>query len=299
MARSRTDRKPALAASALLHAGVLAAVLISWQWGAKHMTLGQVVPVQIVNGPPADMAPAVQAPEPSPATAENPTPQATAPPTPVAPPAPTPSPPPPQPKQAVQPTPKPTPAPGKPTATSTAKPAPTGRGKPAKGLDLNALAASLPRAHKASKPSKSFDLAALAASIPRPAQGEKGANKPRTAAVAHTGAGTEDHLSASDANGLVTKLQRLWNPNCDVEGAAGINVRVSFALNRDGTLASPPQLIDRGIDPNGSSLLEASAHRALSAVVRGAPYTELPPNAYGDWKVVKVNFDAKQACSRR
>jgi outer membrane biosynthesis protein TonB len=299
MARSQTNRKPALAVSALLHAAAIAAAVISWQWGSKHMTLGQVVPVTIVNGPPADMAPAIEAPEPSPATAEEPVPQATAPPTPVAPPAPKPTPPAPQPKQAVEPTPKPTPAPGKPTAKAVAKPAPTGQGKPAKGLDLSALAASLSKSKSKAKPSKSLDLSALAASLSKPAQGAKGANKPRTAAQAETGAGTQDHLSASDVNGLVTKLQRLWNPNCDVEGAAGINVKVRISFNHDGTLSAPPQLVDRNIDPTSESLLGASAHRALSAVVRGAPYTELPPNAYGDWKVMVVNFNAKQACARR
>ena len=61
MARSRTNRIPALAAAALLHGAVAVLALISWQWSSKHLKLGQVVPVEIVNGPPADMAPAVQA----------------------------------------------------------------------------------------------------------------------------------------------------------------------------------------------------------------------------------------------
>jgi outer membrane biosynthesis protein TonB len=289
MARSRTNRTPALAAAAALHGAVLALALISWQWSSRHLKLGQVVPVEIVNGPPADMAPAIQAPEPSPATVEQPTPDAVTPPTPPAPPQPTPAPPQPaaQSKQA-QPQPQPTPP----------KPVTRGQGKPAaKPLDLSALARSL--AHAKSPSRDSFSLDRLASSITKQAQGAKGPDKPRTAAQAETGHGTQDHLSASDVNGLVTKLQRLWNPNCDVEGAAGINVKVRIRFNRNGTLNGPPELMDRSIDPSGAGLLSASAHRALSAVVRGAPYDELPADAYGDWKDMVVNFNAKQACARR
>lgn len=285
MARSRTNRLPSLAASAGLHGAVLALALISWQWGAKHLKLGQVVPVEIVNGPPADMAPALQAPEPSPATAEQPTPSPT-PPTPPAPPQPTPAPPQPaaQPKQAQ---PQPTPA----------KPMNPGQGKPAKPYDPNQIARDIAESKRKSQ--NTFDPGRLAADIAKQAQGQKGANKPRTAPQAQTGQGTEDHLSASDVNGLVTKLQRLWNPNCDVEGAAGINIKMRIRFRRDGSLDGDPQLVDRSIDPDGASLLSASAHRALSAVRRGAPYDELPANAYGDWKDMVVNFNAKQACARR
>lgn len=285
MARSRTNRTPALAAAALLHGAVLALAILSLQWGGKRLTVGSVVPVEIVNGPPADAAPAVQAPEPTPAQAPEPDPQATQPAASPAPP--TPAPPTPTPKQAT-----PTPPVGKPTATATAKPAPLGQGKPAKGLNLDQLASSIAHA-KPSRPTKSFSLADLEASL-RKGKGRQG--PPRQQAAPQTGQGTQDHISASSVNGLAAKLQELWNPNCDVEGAAGINVKVRIHFGPGGTLTAAPELVDRSIDPLSSTLMGAAAHRALSAVVRGAPFTDLPPNFAGD---VIVNFNAKQACARR
>lgn len=298
MARSRTNRAPALAVSALLHAAAIAAALITWQT-TKHLTIGSVVPVEIVNGPPADMAPAIQAPEPAEATSETPQSEALTPPTPEATPAPTPpkpaTPPPPTPKQMTPPTPKPTPAPGKPTATAVAKPEPKGQGKPAKGFSMDQLYKSLTDS-KPARPAHKFSLADLEASLKRSGRGAPGQNRARAAAVATTGAGTTDRVSASDVNGLAAKLQQLWNPNCDVEGAAGINVKVLIHFGPGGSLSGAPELVDRSIDPLGSSLLSAAAHRALSAVVRGAPFTDMPADFAGN---VIVNFNAREACARR
>ncbi|MEI9965142.1 MAG: hypothetical protein WDM92_10970 [Caulobacteraceae bacterium] len=86
MARRRTNLSPAFAASALAHAGIIAAALIAWPWLSKPLKLGEVVPVTLVtSGPPAALAPAVKAPEPAPAEAEEPTPEAPPEPAPISP----------------------------------------------------------------------------------------------------------------------------------------------------------------------------------------------------------------------
>ena len=73
MAGARNERAPALLASALVHAALLAAALIVLPHAAKEMQLGKAVPVTIVtSGPPAELAPAVQAPEPAPAQTPEP-----------------------------------------------------------------------------------------------------------------------------------------------------------------------------------------------------------------------------------
>jgi hypothetical protein len=63
-----------------------------------------------------------------------------------------------------------------------------------------------------------------------------------------------------------------------------------------GMLTSAPELTDKSIDPTKSDLKNAAAHRALAAVVRAAPFTELPANFAGD---IPFNFNAKQACATR
>lgn len=299
MARSRTNRSPALIASAALHGAVAVLAILAWQLGSKKANLGDVVSVQIINGPPAEPAPAIPAPEPTPATAEEPDPTATTPPAAPTPPTPEPQvqqkqPPTPQPPvaQPKQQPPTPQPPAGKPTAQATAKPAPKGVGKPAKGLNLDQLAQAI-ASGKPQTPARRFSLADLEASL-RKGRGAKGPNRPRAAPEA--GAGTTDRASASSVGALGQRLGQLWNPNCDVEGAAGINIKVRVHVAPGGTLASAPELVDPSIDPLGASLVSAAAHRALSATVRGAPFTELPGNFAGD---IVLNFNAKQACSMR
>lgn len=100
----RVEVSPAAVGSLALHAGVAAALMISW--GARDLKVGAVVPVTIVsNAPDLDTAPAIQGPEELPAMTETPVPDAPV--TPEVPtPQPTPQPPPPQPTPKTTPTPK-------------------------------------------------------------------------------------------------------------------------------------------------------------------------------------------------
>src|SRR4051812_7042058 len=130
MAAARSQRSPALAASILAHLALAAVALIGLPHASKPFNLGEAVPVTIVaTGPAAELAPAVQAPEPAPATTPEPPPEAPVAPAPVnpAPPAAAPAPP----KTQAKPTPSPSakPAPPEPNfleslAASLAKPQP-------------------------------------------------------------------------------------------------------------------------------------------------------------------------------
>lgn len=47
-------------------------------------------------------------------------------------------------------------------------------------------------------------------------------------------------------------------------------------------------------------MLSAAANRALSAVGRGEPYTDvLNPAHYAAWRDIVVNFNAKEVCSKQ
>lgn len=216
MASARTNRSPAFFASALAHVAVVAAALISWPWLMHPVQLGKVVPVTLVtSGPPADIAAAQKAPEPSPAMAPAPTPEAPPQPAPIssAPPAPAPETSAPKPAEAAKPnSAKPTPA---------LKPAPaTAKTASKQGLDLDALMASLSSSpHQASTPQTS---------------GQVGQNHAKTAPVAQQGQGTDDHLSANEMQALGDKLGKLWNPNCQVLGANGTNIKVRMQLTPQG-----------------------------------------------------------------
>ena len=281
--RSTQTLSPALVASACLHVAVLAAAMIAWPWLSKDMQIGKVVPVTLVtSGAPAEMAPAIKAPEATPATAETPVAAAPPEPAPITPAPPTP------PAAAAAPRPAAAAKPNQAKPTPSLRPTPsTAQAKPAKpGLDLDALMASVNAS--AQRPSA------------RESSGAQGANHPPTAQIAQDGHGTDDHISASELDALKSKLEKLWNPNCRVEGAAGVNVKVHIRLTSQGWLAAMPELVDQGnIQSSGDAMLIASAQRALSAVSAGQPYTELNPDHYAGWREMKVTFNAKQACARQ
>jgi outer membrane biosynthesis protein TonB len=272
-----SDLRPALIGSVVLHLSVLAAGLIVWPHLDRPLPIAPVTVNLVSKAPVADVRPAEEAPEvaaaaaPEPASDPVPVPE----PTPAAP-TPVPAPPPPKPAPPTPPTPAPTPAPAPP------KPAP---------LDLDALASKLP---KPKAPPK-LDLNALASRLPKQAaNAPKGpALRAETAPQARQALGAAQGLTADEASLLASKLNRLWNPNCGAEGAAGIVVKVNIQLTPAGGLAAQPALVGA---QNSDPVWQAAAQRALNAAARGAPYDELPRDRYAVWKDINVNFDGRQAC---
>lgn len=270
----RFEVSPAAIGSLALHLGVAVAMMV--HFGSRELKVGSVVPVTIVsNAPPAPPPPAVQGPEELPAQAEEPTPE---------PQPPTPEPPAPQPKPTPTPPPKPTPTPPPKTApTPTPKAAPPKATQPApkpapKGLDLDALDAS------------------LAPSKPTGGRASNATKGPSRAATSPTPRDTiGDTLAAGQAiRGLADELQRRWNPNCDVEGGRDVLVRVTFLIGAGGGVSGTPAV---EIASARNDVAQAAADRAVRAVFAASPFRNLPREFYG--QRVKVNFIAREACANR
>ena len=266
VARRRDNLTPALIAALALHVGLFAALTIFRP--TLPLPLGSAVPINIVSDAPAtDSRPAEQAPQTQTAQVDQPVPQAKAPSPPPAPPQPAPTPTPPM--KAVQPTPKPAlkpmPTPAKPT------PAPT---KPAFSLDR--LQASIAKyAH---------------AAPPRPASAARGPTRAETAPIARVDAG--QGVSQSDLQGLQQLLERLWNPNCGVEGGDSVVVPIHFSVGDDGRVTG--RITDAAHDSPSDAVAYAAARRAIDAVHEAEPYAD----AYRG-KTFTVNFDARKACAGR
>lgn len=265
MARERSEFSGPMLASALLHAGVIAAALVSWPW-ARQLPLGSAVPINIVaNAPVTDLAPAEQGPQEQLAQTEEPIPETPAPP---AAPPPAPAPPTPQPVQ------KP---PSKPAPVPAAKPAPAP--KPAKPA---------PRAEK------SLDLDALAASVARSSQrssAAKGPARQATAPEARPDLGTGQ--TAAAIAGMSDEIQKRWNPNCEVEGGRNVKLLLSFTLGAGGQVDG--KVDAQGAERSRDPVERAAAERAIRAVYAAAPFTRLPRNLYG--QRFKLNFKTSEACS--
>ena len=286
MASGRDNRAPYLIGSLVFHAAVVGALFVAWPHRAEPVKIVATSATLVAEGP-TNVRPAVQAPEDAPAQTEAPTPDAA--PEPVAPPTP-------EPEPAPPPKPQPKPAPPKPTPVRPKPPPPPPKPSPAPVPKP----APAPPKPAAKPPKDSFDLDALAASIKpgkkaagRPASSaQQGASRPETAAQTRTALGAATGLSALQVNGLVQDLTRRWNPNCEVEGGADVNVQVAFVIGGGGRLAGQPQVLS--VSGSGA-VASVAADRAVRAVHAASPFVNLPPDVYG--QQIKVNFIGRKACA--
>ena len=280
-AADRPAGAASLAAAIVLHLGVFAALLLTAK--PTVIPMGSAVPVTIVSEAPAASAPkADPAPEAKPALSEAPVVEARPPePAPAPPPRPTPAPPKPprqappkpapKPKPALaKPIPKPTPAqPAKPLA-KTAKPDQHAR----TALDLDALQASL--------------ATSTHQTVARPSSAPRGPTRAQTAPET----GPVPGVSRADQAGLSQLLNRLWNPNCSVEGGDAVLVSVTFTVGYDGRLIG--RVSAGGRENSSDPVVQAAARRALDAVHAVEPYQPVYRGA-----PFRINFDAKKACAGR
>ncbi|MBO9559837.1 MAG: energy transducer TonB [Caulobacter sp.] len=266
--QDKTNFSPALVGSIVLHVLVVAAILIGPWKPSKPVIIGESVPVTIVTEGPTNVRPAIEDVVDQTAQTEEPTPEAEPqPPAPVPAPVPTPAPAPPK-TATPAPTPKPTPTPPKPAA----KP------EPDFFASLEKTLAKTPKA--TGKPV---------------ANAPKGPTRPETATQARPGAGAMTGLQAAAINGMKDEIQRRWNPNCEVEGGAAVQVKVSFKLATGGRIVG--QVTAGGAENSSDSVIKAAADRAIRAVYQSAPFEGLPPDYYG--QQLNLNFKARDACAAR
>ncbi len=264
----RENLSPALIAAAALHLAAFA--LIAMTVSTPPPTpLGDAVPITLVAGPPhAETPAALPAPIAQAAAVESPAPEAR-PPRPA---------PPPKLVPVTRTTPSPVPAKRTPKPTpvaAIAKPLPVARPKPmTHSLNLDALEAS---------------IAGDSRALPHKASAPRGPTRLATAPPARSTAGPA--VSQSDLQGLQGLLERLWNPNCAVEGGGAVSVPVRFRVNADGRVQG--RVTSGGEESSSNPVVLADARRAIDAVHQAEPYAA--PYRGQDFE---VTFNAKKACSR-
>ena len=295
MPQARADRYPSLAASAALHAAVIALALISWPW-AKTVRMGDVVAVTLVTSAEAPApAQAVQAPVPAPAQTEAPVPQAAPQPA-----APVEAPPIPPPRPVQKTTPAPPTHPTPPQAKTEPQPlqplAPSRQGKVAKQRPPPPAAPP-----KAQQQPQSDHWDALSQSLQRQAPGGarqsqaiRGPTRANQAIAASLSSGPANAAQGAALQALTGELAHMWNPNCGVRGA-DVVIKVTFKIAGSGRLdGSPHSSEDGASDP----ALLAASERAVRPVYQANPFDD-PQFAALYGQTITVNFNQKNFCSNR
>ena len=260
--------------SGLLHVAALVAALVVWPILAPPQALPpDILPVELISDQ-TNIAQQEKADEPLPVPAELPMP-----------PPPEPQvfdfsePPPPEP-DALALAPDPTPPPPEVAKPQPPQPRyamlPTPRVKP-----------------KPEKPKEEFDLSRIAQAVDRAAKQPPQDQKQAVASAerATKAAGAQTGMSMSELDALKARIteamEKCWRIPDGAPDPAALSMRIKVFLNEDGTVASPPQLLDQG--PLGDPYFRAAADSAMRAVHICAPY-DLPPDKYAVWGELTIRF---------
>lgn len=218
-------------------------------------------------------------PEPEPAKAEPP-----------------PEPPKPEPKPAEAPPPPepaPTPEPKKAEAEPP-KPAPTPEPKPVDLPKPEKKAEKKPE-KKPDKPKPKFDPTKIASLIDKRDPGLKPQEGREVSKVTSVGtaSGTASQLSLSQESMLVRMIQEqlyaCWTPPIGAQQSPDLIAVIQFNLTEQGTLIGTPSLENSSGNPLFTSFAE-SAMRAVQTCTQATRPMRLPPEHYGKWKQITLDF---------
>jgi hypothetical protein len=113
---------------------------------------------------------------------------------------------------------------------------------------------------------------------------------PREARLGVTGGTQTAALTQSELDALTRRIYGCWNlTGLAYADPAEMRTVIQFRLNRDGTVAGQPIVVEA---PAGQ-FFQAAPERAIQAIYRCAPYTELPPEKYDGpqgWNEIRMNF---------
>lgn len=102
--------------------------------------------------------------------------------------------------------------------------------------------------------------------------------------------GTAARLTQSEKAALVAQMRKCWLVPISAKDVDGLFVRLLIDMNRDGSVAGTPQVLEISIQ---NSVGVATASAAQRAVRRCAPYTTLDPAKFDEWRQIEVKFDPK------
>ncbi|MGH6872818.1 MAG: hypothetical protein ACREHE_15050 [Rhizomicrobium sp.] len=189
----------------------------------------------------------------------------------------------PQPDQPVVPT--PTPAPSQPAEAAppkldaAAKPVPTPTPAP--------RAKPQPAAPD-KKPSADQALAALLNKLTAPAATPKNI---KVGSRTINGVGDMNQMNADLKAALQGEIAQCWSPPVGAPHPERLIVDFELFLNKDGSVAQPPQLsADSAAAAAGDPFMRAAVDAARRAIYTCAPY-KLPPDRYNDWRDITFTFD--------
>lgn len=106
--------------------------------------------------------------------------------------------------------------------------------------------------------------------------------------------GAGDRLTASEIDKMRAAVSRCWNASAIIGAPEPekLIVELDIDLNRDGTLAGAPRVVNSlEINLSGNRFWKVAEQNAIRAVQACQPYDFFDPARYQEWKAFTLNFD--------
>ena len=100
-------------------------------------------------------------------------------------------------------------------------------------------------------------------------------------------------LSISERDAIRSQFIPCWRAPAGAKDAASLAVRVRVELLQDGTVQTATLVVDQLARYASDPFFRAAADSALRAVHKCSPLKNLPPEKYGTWGTMEINFDPK------
>jgi len=135
------------------------------------------------------------------------------------------------------------------------------------------------------------DINNIMALLDKRAPAETSAPNARAADRTIKGIGAQTAMTADLQDAMLSQIRECWSPPVGAPHPQELVVEFELFLNRDGSVAQPPQLSAASQSAVGrDSFTRAAAEAARRAIYTCAPY-KLPADRYDDWRDITLNFD--------
>lgn len=98
-------------------------------------------------------------------------------------------------------------------------------------------------------------------------------------------------LSMSEIDAFKVQMQRCWSVPAGAPEPIVVMIRVH--LSQDGSLAAPPELMDKTKLVTGGTYYRAAADSALRAIRLCQPF-KMPADKYTSWREIELKFDPRE-----
>jgi hypothetical protein len=99
-------------------------------------------------------------------------------------------------------------------------------------------------------------------------------------------------MTMSELDAIRHQIEQNWSIPAGAQDAENLYIKVRIFLNKDGSLARAPELVDEPF--TADAFYRAAADSALRAVRLSVPLKGLPLSKYNHWREITIRFDPQE-----